>query len=122
MPISFSVDSTQQLVITICVGELSEKDFQRAFSEIKLNPEYKTTFNELWDIRETIDLQLSFQNWQGIDGAEIEFKTREAIVVATETQYLTAKKYVQLGKSAMLDIKVFYDYDEALLWITKRIN
>lgn len=118
MPITIIINPKQQLVIAKCIGDLYESDFQSAFQCIKNSSDYELSFNEIWDLRDSGKLQFSFEDWEGLEGDAVKTKTREAIIVSTDTQHKMAKEYAILGIGAGLDVRIFYDYDEAMDWAT----
>ena len=122
MPISITIDSPEKLVIAKCRGDILENEFVNAFQKITSDPGYQATFNEIWDVRETTSMQLSFDNWQWQNNKTPQNNIREAIVIANEAQHQFASNYAQVAVDTPLNVRIFNDYNEAMNWLTEGVE
>ncbi len=122
MPIEFRIDKERKLIVGRGYGAVSHKDLLDIVNQMVMHPDYKPSFNEIWDIREVDDLVTLFEQTSERVENELSVRklnkpNREAIVVSNTVQYGSAMQYAALAQKIPLVVEVFYDYDIALEWV-----
>ncbi len=121
MSLKFDIDTARKLIVGKATGMISHEDLEEIVDQMVKHPEYDSSFNEIWDIREVDKVETFFEQTDNRIDKEKEIRgiqkpNREAIVVSNVLQYGTARQYAILAEKIPLFVEVFYDYEKALQW------
>jgi hypothetical protein len=122
MSIEFKIDPKQKLIIGKASGQLNHKDILDIMDAMVKHPDYEPNYNEIWDLREVIDLKTFFgETRQRVENEKalrkLKNPNRDALVVANPIHYGIARQYAFLAESIPLDVEIFYDFKEAMKWV-----
>ncbi len=125
MSLKFNVDTKQKLIVGEASGTISHEELEEIVKQMVKHPEYDSSFNEIWDIREVDKVETFFEQTDNRINKEKEIRgiqkpNREAIVVSNILQYGTARQYAILAEKIPLFVEVFYDYEKALQWVMEK--
>lgn len=120
MPITYKYDKEKNLIFEKWTGCISIQYLKKYWLSYLEDPEVMSCRRTLVDLREATIEFYGYDLHLLIDGIVIpklngrDWKT--AIVVSTPTQYGVSRQYGAFADLYSSD-QIFYDYDQALMWI-----
>jgi hypothetical protein len=121
MPLTVTVDKQRALIITHGSGVLTLDDIASARAQARANPDFDSSFYELFDIRDLTEVQLS--------GAEIARVAASSVlgpgvcrafVVANQRQHGLARMFSGFAEPHDQRVVVFRDMTVAESWLAAR--
>ncbi len=123
--IRFVVRTDKSLRTAIYRGIVNDGDLIAAYTNLVNSPDFDPKLNDLVDMREVEKLDVSSGAlWRLIDILseldKLGFRTKVAMVACCDAVYGTSRMYEFMrgaDPNSCEDVRVFRDYDEALLWL-----
>ncbi|MCH9651215.1 MAG: hypothetical protein K0U98_23525 [Deltaproteobacteria bacterium] len=124
MPIETTIDSVRGIVVQRVQGELDSNDVIEAQKRLYLDPDHDPALPVLWDTREGSASSMPFGEMENlVDRSEKLWENmgqgRTAILVASEADFGMGRMYQALADQMPRRLAVFYDYEEAIAWLSE---
>lgn len=127
MPIRYAVFASEGLLFGVGTGSVNNRDLAAIAVQVLADPEFRLSFNEVWDFRDAVPEQVTFDGlfslvqtalgWLGAHDPEGPPRAKCALVVASEQQFGLARMYQSLSENLRLETEIFRDPAEALRWV-----
>ena len=122
MPVSYRIDTGQQLAILTATGVTTTDDFTRALRQLAADPEWRPSYCRLWDWRE---IALDHVALRAIrDAARIaqddRLACRRTAVVAVGRIDREVARAIK-GSVKTHEVEVFSTMPEALAWLSATV-
>lgn len=124
MPISYTIHSDHRLVVTRFTGYVGDDEFRQARESILNDPDCKPGFDELADLTELEDSDVTSDSMRSAAVETKQFdetcttKPKLAVVVATGLQFGLSRMYGAYADIEKAEtVRQFYDAQEALEWL-----
>lgn len=117
MPAASYVDPSQRVVITLCAGEVTLPEVERACLSVRQNDAFRSDFCQLLDLSQVSRMQLHFRDLYGLRHSHDPFshEARRAVVAVDTSTYGVGRMYQQLVDSPQFEI--FRSLPEAVQWL-----
>ena len=121
MPLTVSIDTARQLVVTRGSGTLTMDDVASARAQLRANPDFDPTFYELFDVRDVTDVELTGAEMARIAATSVlAHGVCRAFVVSNQKQHGLARMFSGLAEPHEQRVLVFRDIDVAESWLLAR--
>jgi hypothetical protein len=118
MPITFHIDVAHRIVFTLGFGTVTDKDLLQHNIDLKADPAFDPTFNQLLVFTEVINADVTSETIYWIINHRIfNLSSLRAIVVKPGLQYGFALMFQNMRSIEDNNIRVFLDLDEAKSWL-----
>jgi hypothetical protein len=126
MPIDIEVHHDLKLIFNTAFGKVTKEHIYQKVRDTLGNEEYRG-FNEVFDARNIEDIAVEYEDLSGlaatVAGYELTRRRRMAVVVADQLAFGMARQYEsfsEIKSSGSLEVKVFWDFDEAVSWASQK--
>ena len=122
MPITYTIDSAQSLVLTMATGVLTSKELLEHKERLVEDPQFRPDMLELSDVRDITGLEVTPEAirqfvQKDADHAEKLGDHKMAIVVRTDIVFGMARMYEMMTSQNLPGVGVFRDLNEARKWL-----
>jgi len=118
MPVVYQIDSIRRIVYVRGCGVVTDEELLGHNRELKTDPDFDPTFNQLLDFTEAVDMKIRTETIRRIARRRIsDLSSRRAIVVDTTLQYGLSRMFQNLRLPEDENIRVFFDIVEARKWL-----
>ncbi|RJQ46129.1 MAG: hypothetical protein C4534_03215 [Gaiellales bacterium] len=122
MPIDYTIDRHEGLILTVAVGTLTDEDIVDMKRRLLADPDYDPGMKELSDIRGVDDFQVTaagISRFVGIDEVKSEVVKDHllAIVASRDVIYGMARMYQSQTQSFKPGVEIFRTMEEAREWL-----
>ena len=102
MPIQYTIDPANRLVISNDTGPLTQRDIRQYFRELSADPRFEPTFNQLHHIQPGALAAVRYDDLASVKDLDPFAQTSlRAIVVETQADYGMVRMYEQLRGGSM---------------------
>lgn len=123
MPIDYTIHSAPGFVRTRFTGAVGDDEFVDLYRRLYADPDYALGTDEVADLREVEDLDLSAAALRRVEeltreryaGGEAGFRT--AIIAPRDQSYGIARMYEVFAEDGPENVRVFREPAEALEWL-----
>ncbi len=121
MPVSFTIDRTNDVVLRTARGEITAEQLAQNFEEVLAHPDFHAGIKSLTDARE-LDHHLEVEDMRDIAKTIARYRDRiaggrAAVVVSIAVSYGLMRALQAYADQSPIDIRIFYDVDEARRWL-----
>jgi hypothetical protein len=121
MPLSYTIDRRQRVVVVRASGLLTVDDAVRVRAVLQSDVMFRSHFAMLLDLREVTQVNMSFQAMARLAATSVFApQSRRAFVCATELQHEIAHAFSLIGREYQLVVRVFREPHAAETWLTER--
>lgn len=121
MPLTYTIDRSQRVVISRFSGVLSESDIHSARERLHSDASFNPAFSQLVDLSEVTAIDISVPSLARIAGTTSYTPgTRRAIVGVNDIQYEMARLYAAFSEPHQQLVHVFRDRAIAEEWLSGR--
>ena len=118
MPVVYKIDPSNRIVFTRGFGVVADEELLLHNIDLKADPGFDPTFNQLVDFTEAKDVDILFETIQNIARKRIfALSSRRAIVVNTSLKFGFARMFQNLRMPEDENIRVFWNLAEARQWL-----
>src|SRR5262249_43958168 len=118
MPVVYQIYSIRRIVYVRGFGVVTDEELLGHNRELKTDPDFDPTFNQLLDFTEAVDMKIRTETIRRITRSRISnFSSRREIVVDTTLQYGLSRMFQNLRLPEDENIRVFFDIVEARKWL-----
>ena len=122
MPISYTIDSTRQLVRTTATGILTDRDVLTHKKVLAADPRFRPGMRELSDVRGVTDLRVTSAGVHAMVAADAAHTVQSgahqlAIVAGHDVVFGMARMYQTLTESTVSKVAVFRSQEDAIEWL-----
>ena len=115
MPIQYSINVKNRVVVTAITGVISKRDLIRFFRDLRHHPEFDSTFNQFAEVNAGASSNLSFADlWDAKSFDPFSTTSLRAVVVHTDVDYGVARMYEMVHGG---QIQLFRSVSEAMLFL-----
>lgn len=123
MPITYTIHPHLRLVVTRFTGHVSDEEFVELYQRMLHDDDYVLGTNELADLRDTADLDLSALALRRVEeitrhryaGSDASFRT--AIIAPRDQSYGVGRMYEVFAEDGPESVRVCRSEAEALTWL-----
>ena len=120
MPISYSIDSSQQLVSAFASGVLNVKMLSSFLTDVRKDPEFNPDYRLLLDLSTVAEFDLTPADLQRVsDMPAFSARSRTAIVAISPLAYGLAREYEGSRGADRGELRVFRWRGDALSWVAE---
>lgn len=123
MPVTFRIDSRQEIVFSKAEGVISDQQLLEHHRALRAHSEFRPHFRQLYDYRDAIDADVAKDRLTpealydlAINNPFSE-SSRRAFLARTPLQYGLLRMFIGMCNQAGESMKIFEDRDEALRWL-----
>jgi hypothetical protein len=118
MPASYQIEKSLGLVLSTAQGVLTGQDILTHRQRLRDDPNFDPSYNQLVDLRDVIEIDISVAEMSGIAGRSIySERSRRAIVAGKDANFGMARMYELYGEANPDHLMVFRDMAEARRWL-----
>jgi hypothetical protein len=123
MPTSYNIDRDRRMVFCRAWGELSSKDVLEHYQQMRDDPAFDATFQQLGDLREVSKVTATKESVRDAARMHVfEPGTRRAFVADNDTIYGMARMFAAYSHYEDQDLEVFRDMNSAQQWLGEQKN
>ena len=118
MPIIHRIEPSYRMVYTRGYGVVTDEDILGHNRDLKADPDFDPTFNQLLDFTEAVEIKIQTETIQRIARRRIfDLSSQRAIVVDTALKFGLSRMFQNLRLPEDENIRVFFDIVEARKWL-----
>ena len=123
MPITYTIHPHLGLVVTRFTGRVSDEEFVELYQRMLYDDDYVLGTNELADLRDTVDLDLSALALRRVEeitrqryaGSDASFRT--AIIAPRDQSYGVGRMYEVFAEEGPENVRVCRSEADGLAWL-----
>ena len=124
MPINYFIYSSANLVLFICYKHVNDDHLVNAWKQLYKDPEYTIGMDELVDVRQISDLNVTEKGINKlvgiVEGLDQKLPTpyRTAVVAESDASFGVARMYELMRADSPEQIRVFRKFKDAAHWLS----
>ena len=118
MPASYKIDLEHCIILSTASGTLTDEELRSHQRDVLADPDFESTLNQLWDLREVVRSETSSAALGDLARARsYSVGTKRALVAPRDVQFGMARMFQTLHDGAPEDLRVFRSLEEARDWL-----
>jgi len=118
VPATYRIDRERRIILSTASGVLTDHDIREHQQQLRSDPDFDASFDQLWDHRDVTDFQITTATLRDLATAR-SFKpgSRRAVVTPSDLGFGLARMFQTLHEEAPEDLRVFRTIEEARSWL-----